>query len=142
MVALTGGSSNHAGRIRRLAGELPSLLQRRMLPTPGRKRQLQRRLTPEQAEHLAAEYRAGESVLQLARSRKLHRTTVAEHVRRAGIPTRHRGIPPEMVAEAIRLYQSGWSCQRLAERYRCNAETVRQMLKRNSVSMRRPWERS
>ena len=41
----------------------------------------------------------------------------------------------------IRLYGDGWSCQRLAERYGCDDETVRQSLKRLGVRRRKPWER-
>jgi len=43
--------------------------------------------------------------------------------------------PPaeERLDEVIRLYGNGWSCQRLAERYGCDDETVRQSLKRLGV---------
>jgi DNA-directed RNA polymerase specialized sigma24 family protein len=51
------------------------------------------------------------------------------------------GIPTERLDEVIRLYGDGWSCQRLAERYGCDDETVRQSLKRMGVRLRKPWER-
>jgi DNA-directed RNA polymerase specialized sigma24 family protein len=50
-------------------------------------------------------------------------------------------VPAALLDEAIRLYGDGWSCQRLAERYGCDAETVRQALKRAGVRLRAPWER-
>jgi DNA-directed RNA polymerase specialized sigma24 family protein len=59
-----------------------------------------------------------------------------------GIRLRRRGVPDELLDEAIRLYHHGWSCQRLAERYACDAETVRQTLKRAGVRLRAPWDRS
>jgi DNA-binding CsgD family transcriptional regulator len=71
----------------------------------------------------------------------LHRTTVAGHLRRAGVALRRRGIPTERLTEAISLYGEGWSCQRLAERFGCDDETVRQALKRTGVTLRAPWER-
>jgi DNA-directed RNA polymerase specialized sigma24 family protein len=107
----------------------------------GRKQQVQRRLTSDQVVQLIGEYEAGNSMLMLAKSWRLHRTTVAEHLRRAGIPVRQRGIPAEMVAEVIRLYEEGWSCQRLGDRYGCDDETVRQSLRRAGITMRKSWER-
>jgi DNA-directed RNA polymerase specialized sigma24 family protein len=42
----------------------------------------------------------------------------------------------------IHLYVAeGWSCQKLAERFDCDDETVRQALKRAGVVLRKPWER-
>lgn len=78
---------------------------------------------------------------ELAGAWQLHRTTVAAHLRRAGVPLRRRGLSAEQRAEAVQLYAGGWSCQRLAERYHCDDETVRQQLKSAGVRLRRPWER-
>ena len=77
----------------------------------------------------------------LAKQWGLHRTTVAGHLRRAGVELRRQGIPAERLDEAVRLYGEGWSCQGLAERYGCEDETVRQKLKAAGVRMRKPWER-
>jgi hypothetical protein len=54
---------------------------------------------------------------------------------------RHRGIPAKILEEVIRLYSQGWSCQRLADRYDCDDETVRQSLRRAGITLRKPWER-
>jgi hypothetical protein len=80
-------------------------------------------------------------MLALARQWGLHRTTVAEQLRRAGVEIRQRGIPLEKLDEAIRLYEKGWSCVRLAELYNCDDETVRQTLRRAGVRLRAPWDR-
>ncbi len=106
-----------------------------------RERQLQRRLTAEQVDQLLSEYRAGASMKDLADQWRLHRSTVAAHLGRAGVALRRRGVPDARLGEAVRLYGEGWSCQRLAERYGCDDETVRQALKRAGVSLRAPWER-
>jgi hypothetical protein len=141
MVALRGGSSNQTSRFSRLAGALPTLLGRRLRSRHVRKRQVQRRLTPKEIEQLLTEYRAGDSMQELTRKWRLLRTTVTEHLRRSSIAVRHRGIPTERLDEVIRLYGDGWSCQRLAERYGCDDETVRQSLKRLGVRLRKPWKR-
>jgi hypothetical protein len=61
----------------------------------------------------------------------LHRTTVAEHLRRFGVEIRQRGVPAGKLDEAIQLYREGWSCWRLAKHYdyyRLADEHVRQLL--------------
>ncbi|PLS80658.1 hypothetical protein CYG49_04565 [Candidatus Saccharibacteria bacterium] len=143
MVGLTGGSSKQSVLLRRLAEGLPALLRRRHGRTrPVKPRQPQRRLTAEQVEQLVREYEAGNDMTMLATRWGLHRTTVAGHLRRAGVTLRRQGIPDERLGEAVRLYEDGWSCQRLADRYKCDDETVRQALKRAGVRLRAPWERS
>lgn len=91
MVALRGGSSNQTSRFSRLADALPTLLGRRLRSRHVRVRQVQRRLTPKEIEQLLTEYRAGDSMQELARKLRLHRTTVTEHLRRSSIAVRHRG---------------------------------------------------
>jgi DNA-directed RNA polymerase specialized sigma24 family protein len=143
MVALTGGSSNHASLLRRLATDLTTLLRRRPRQHKHRNpRQVQRRLRPRQVEQLVAEYETGASIQALAKRWRLHRTTVAEHLHRADVEIRQRGIPTDQRYEVIRLYEKGWSCLRLAERFDCDDETVRQTLKRAGVKLRPPWERA
>lgn len=77
---------------------------------------------------------------ELAGRWKLHRTTVAGHLRKSGVKIRRRGIPGDQLAEASRLYGEGWSCQRLAARYSCDAETARQALLRLGIQLRAPWD--
>ncbi|PLS80655.1 hypothetical protein CYG49_04550, partial [Candidatus Saccharibacteria bacterium] len=141
-VGLTGGSSKQTSLFKRLAAELPALLRRRPKCASTRKpRQQQRRLTADRVQRLVAEYEAGDDMTVLAVRWGLHRTTVADHLRRAGVAVRKRGISPERLTEAIRLYGEGWTCQRLAERFERDDETVRQALKRAGVQLRKPWER-
>lgn len=78
-------------------------------------------MTAAQLAHLVAEYEVGADIKTLAARWQLHRTTVAGHVRHAGVRLRR---------QAIR-----------AEHHGCDGETVRQTLKRAGVGMRRPWER-
>lgn len=71
----------------------------------------------------------------------IHRTTVAGHLRQINVALRRQGLPAGDLTNVVRLYGEGWSCQRLAERYRCDHETVRQALKRAGVTLRKPWKR-
>jgi hypothetical protein len=140
--ALRGGSSKHTSLFRHLAEALPVLLRRRPLPARAvKRRQTQRRLTPQQVARLVAEYEVGADMKALAARWHMHRGTVAAHLRRAGVALRRTGVPNDRLDEAVRLYGEGWSLQRLAERYRCDDETVRQLLKRADVQQRKPWER-
>ena len=138
-----GGSSKHSALVRRLAASLPALLAggRRVAVKAVRERQVQRRLTAEQVDQLLSEYRAGASMKDLADQWRLHRTTVAGHLRQAGVALRRQGLSDAQLSEAVRLYGEGWSCQRLADRYNCDDETVRTYLRRAGVRMRWPWER-
>ncbi len=74
---------------------------------------------------LTGQYKAGDYMAVLAKRWGLHRTTVTEHLRRRGVKRRGAGVSPGALAEVVRLYVNAWSLQRLAERYACDAETVR-----------------
>ena len=119
---------------------MPSLLRRHttvaVQPT---ERQAQRRLTTQQVEQLVAANQAGASVRELAAKWRLHRTTVAAQLRRAGVKLRYHGISADRIDDVVRLYGEGWSCQRLAERYKCDNETVRQALTHAGLALRLPW---
>ena len=139
-MGLTGGSSKQSSQFRRLATELPALLRHRVKRAKRKKpRQAQRRLMAEQVAQLVAEYKAGDDMSVLAARWSLHRTFVAAQLRRAGVTLRRQGIPDDRLDEAVRPYGEGWSCQRLAEHFSCDDETVRQALKRAGVQLRAPW---
>jgi DNA-binding CsgD family transcriptional regulator len=90
---------------------------------------------------LVSEYAAGDDMKVLAARWGLHRLTVAAHLRRAGVKLRRQGLAGGDLEMAARLYAEGWSCQRLAERFDCDAETARRALRRAGLVMRRPWDR-
>ena len=126
---------------KRLAEALPTLLSRRPAPTTIPKpRQVQRRLTAKQVDQLVREYESGDDMKILAALRDVHRATVAAQLRRAGVSLRRQGVPPDQFDEVVRLYREGCSCQRLAERYNCDDESVRRTLKRTDLVLRAPWE--
>ncbi len=141
-VVLTGGSSKFLGLLRGLASALPSLSEPSGPPAEAPAPPVQRRLTADQAAELVAEYQAGADMRELAVRWQVHRTTVAGHLRRAGVELRRQGLSEEQLGEAVTLYSEGWSLQRLAECYGCDAETVRSYLRQAGTRMRRPWERN
>ena len=105
-------------------------------------KQRQRRLTPTDITELVAAYSGGADIKELATQYEVHRTTVANHLHENSVELRRLGVTDVALPEVIRLYVAdGWSCQRLAERFDCDAETVRQALKRAGVRLRKPWER-
>jgi hypothetical protein len=124
-----------------LAAELPAVLRRRRRVPPAQQRQVQHRLSREKIAQLVAEYQAGIGTNELARTYRISRYTVNQHLQRAGVPFRLRGLADEQTVEAERLYLAGWSLQRLAKRYGRDDKTIWRSLKKRGVHMRRPWER-
>jgi len=87
------------------------------------------------------EYQAGDDMRVLAKRWDVHRSTIATHLKRAGICLRRKGLSEAQVIKSIELYAKGWSCQRLAEQFGCDDGTIWQALRRNRVVLRAPWER-
>jgi hypothetical protein len=107
-------------------------------PTP---RQAQVRLDPLQADALAATYKEGGTIKQLAGKYGVHRVTVTAMLRHLGVERRRVGLTDAQAVEACRLYPDGWSLARLAERYDVDDMTVRRYLLLAGVVMRSPNER-
>jgi hypothetical protein len=105
--------------------------------------QHQGRLTAREIADLGERYRAGATIVQLARDFHVHRVTISAVLSKQGIPTRSRGLGPDQVLEAARLYEKeGWSLARLGDRYHVDGMTVRAAFLRGGMPLRRPWERT
>ena len=50
-------------------------------------------------------------------------------------------ISPEQVEIAVRLYDEGWSLERIGQQLKFDNETIRKHLKRGGVVMRSPNDR-
>ena len=87
-------------------------------------RQKQRRLTSEEIERVVERYQAGESANLLAAELGVHRTTIVGHLKRRGVSTRYKIIAEADLAEAVRLYEEGWSLARVGEQFGVSAHTV------------------
>src|SRR4051812_7105663 len=66
--------------------------------------QAQRRLTDEESAKLVAAYQAGAKAHELASQWGIHRVTVTQILKRAGVSRRSVGLSEEHVAEAASLY--------------------------------------
>jgi lambda repressor-like predicted transcriptional regulator len=99
------------------------------------------RLTDADVTQLADSYRSGTSAKVLATRFGMHRHTVAEVLRRAGVERRTRGLTSAQVAHASRLYRDGWSLAKLGDDLGVTANTVRRYLLLAGVVMRPPNER-
>jgi hypothetical protein len=101
-------------------------------------RQANVRLDPYQANALAAAYRDGKTIKELAGRYGIHRVTAASMLRRLGVERRRTGLSDEQVDEARHLFSEGWSLARLAEQYDVDDMTVRRYLLLSGVVMRSP----
>ncbi|GEM_PF-1185665 len=145
MVELRGCLSNPlAAQIVTLADE--AMADRAKLPGPSSSGAVRLNVTPQrrlayadQTEIVLA-YVAGANMKDLAAAHGIHRVTVSEIIRRAGVPTRQRGLDPGQVERAVRLYGEGWSLARLGERFEVAGATVWRALRGRGVVMRQPHD--
>jgi len=96
----------------------------------------QRRLSRTDRTELVRAYVGGAQVKELAATHGVHRVTVVEVAKRAGVPARRRGLNAEQVEEAARLYVHGWSLARLGERFKVDSTTAWRALRARGVAMR------
>ena len=85
---------------------------------------------------LVAMYQVGATIGELAARFGVHRTTVTAHLVRAGMDRRRRGLGPQQVEEAARLYGEGWSLARLGERFGVSDGTVLNAFRKAGVETR------
>ena len=140
LVVLSGRHWNLSVQFRRLAAGLPDVMSRSKSTEPRSIIRRQVRLTQDEVDQLIAQYLAGATSYELAEQWHLHRHTITEHLRRAGV-LRYRSLTEIQVTEACRLYLDGWSLARIAAALSCAPHTVRSALLREGVTMRRSWER-
>ncbi|WP_206306157.1 hypothetical protein [Streptomyces humi] len=71
----------------------------------------------------------------------IKRQTVSSILKRNGVTPRWRRLTEANVDEAERLYATGLSTARVADRLKVDPETVRLRLRKRGVQMRDPHER-
>ena len=102
------------------------------------------KLAPEQVKQLVAFYEHGDSILQLSRRFGIHRGTVKEHLRRAGVsirPGNQAKLSDKDKDEIAKLYEAGLSIHKLALRFGVTDNPVHNALKERGVRMRDPHGR-
>lgn len=103
-------------------------------------KQIQNRLTAGQQAELLERYLAGERAHILAEAYEINRTTVARLLTETDV-RRPRSLTEAEIAEAIELYEQGWSCQRIGDCFGRDHGTIWLALKSAGVQLRRPWDR-
>lgn len=130
LVLLSDTYQNNSERVLEAAREVLAGAVVRPVAEPARAlKQCQHRLSADETATIAAEYQAGASTYQLAKTWHVSRETVTLALRRAGVEARERGVltPPQLV-EARRLRGEGWSLNQLGARYGIAPKTVRRRL--------------
>ena len=100
-----------------------------------------RKLTQDQIDELSSLYQQGRSLPSLAARYGIHRGTVKDHLRRAGVPIRpgHQAKLSETDKDEIaRLYEAGLSIHKLALLFSVTDNPVHKALKECGVRMRDP----
>jgi hypothetical protein len=99
---------------------------------------MQRRLSGTERDELVRRYRAGESIDGLADELGLHRTTVINHLDRAGVARRRtaRKMTDESVTCAAAPYQAGAPLAIVAERFGVHVRTLAKELRRAGTPLR------
>ena len=103
-----------------------------------------RKLTQEQIDELTSLYQQGQSLPSLATRFGIHRGTVKDHLRRAGLAIRPGNQPKlsnDDKAEIAKLYEAGLSIHKLALRFGVTDNPVHNALKERGVRMRGPHGR-
>ena len=102
--------------------------------TEQRKWRRPRRLSPAEVSALAARYRAGANVRELADEFGVHKHTVSAHLAKQAIPTRIGGrvIDEAAALRIIRLYASGQTMDEIAAEIGVAQSTVSRALRRGS----------
>ena len=93
----------------------------------------------DQVEQLVAFYRQGDSIYILSGRFGIHRGTVKDHLRRAGIeirPGNQAKLSVEDKDEIVKLYESGFSIHKLALQFSVTDNPVHDALKERGVKMR------
>ena len=143
LVDLIGHLSNPSSTLSSLFGELemvkkwPVRSPASNYKTGGLKQQAQNRLTSEQIAGLVTAYQVGSTVLELAESFSIHRTTVLRHLKYQQVPRRRFRLNQIDIEKAVHLYTLGKSCETIAFELRVGASTIRRDLKKAGVELRR-----
>jgi DNA-directed RNA polymerase specialized sigma24 family protein len=97
-----------------------------------------RRLSAAEVEDLIGRHHEGATVNVLATEFGIHRKTVMDHLRRAGIPRRSDAMrwTPEQLAHATDLYRQGLSAAAIGGQFGLDPSTVSRRLKRAGVVLR------
>jgi transposase len=139
-VELLGSYSNqdNVSRLQRtLAGAGRDRPSARTVRSP---RRIQRKLNPDEVSDLVVLRQNGWEIDGLAKRFGIGRSTVMDHLKRAGVPGRRwrgRTLSPKQMEEAGRLYETGLNLIAVAERFDVDRRYLRRALPEVGFTLRR-----
>lgn len=104
--------------------------------TVGHLRQPQVHLDKAKRRQVVGLYRASVPVNEIAGRFGVHRKTVREIAKSAGLDPKPRGLLPDQVGRAAALYGSGWSLARVGDEFGVDAWCVRKAIAAQGVVIR------
>lgn len=105
-------------------------------------RRVSHRLSREVVNQLCADYQAGATQRELARTYGISKQSVAKLLQERGVPARPRGLSSEQLEQATQLYLAGKSVVQVGQAMNQPPNTIYDALKRTGVQMRDRHSRS
>jgi DNA-binding CsgD family transcriptional regulator len=93
-------------------------------------------LSPTKIEELAAAYREGLTLRELAERFQIRHRTAAAHLVRQGVPMRVQGLTDAQAPEAVRLYESGLTLMEVGLQFGVSQGAVRRVVALAGVPLR------
>jgi DNA-binding CsgD family transcriptional regulator len=142
MVVLRGQSSKFLETLVKVAAKLPKQPSAQVSQPEARPTKRARRLTSEEQVAIWTAYQAGATMASLAVVHGITRETVSVVLKRNGVPIRQqRRLDARGLQRAIRLYEQGWSTERVGADLGFDARTIATQLKAAGVRIRGAHER-
>lgn len=107
----------------------------------GARSQKQRWLQPHEVDEMVLAYKSGQTVYEIAKVFKCHRTTVSGHMKARGVLMRIASMTEAKIDQAVELYGSGLSLAKVGKQLGFDAETIRQSLISRGIALRGSHER-
>ncbi len=95
-----------------------------------------------QVDELVTMYRNGESMREVAEHFRVHRATVAIHLRRRSVQVRRGKLTTEQVTEVGALYEQGFTLTEIGARFGVGQDTARRAVVEVGGTTRRPGRRA
>lgn len=108
----------------------------RSAPPAPRSARAGKQLPAETEQAIVAEYKAGQTMKEIAVRHGIHRVTVSEVLNRTGTEKRPKSMSPAQAKRAAHLYASGLSLAGVGAQLGFNPTTIRVTLQRHGIVMR------
>lgn len=95
-----------------------------------------------QVDELVAMYVAGRTMQEIAERFRVHRTTVAIHLRRRSVPVRQGKLTGGQIAEIGTIYEQGFTLAEIGVRFDVGQDTARRAVLEAGGTIRPPGRRA